>query len=164
MYKQIEAFYVKNRNKLVNRISKRLGGDRASAEDVVQEAFARCLYFQHSYDPELGKLEVWFNKILYNALRDFQNESRAVIVVSDSNICVEEVLVHFPKNRAVSKMIQEKIEDVRNEKHYQILRLFFVLGYSSKEISQIEDKVTVTNVTTVVKRFRDKLSEELKWR
>lgn len=136
-----------------------LRGDYAAAEDVVQEAFTRALTFYDSYDSTKGELTPWFNTILYNSLRDVQKEMRGQPSENIKDFCVEDMfaeydLVNSPEKRLI---ISKHINLIKNEKHKRILELFFLLGYTSTEISQIENKVSVSNVTTVVSRFRERV-------
>lgn len=164
--KEITELYKSDRKKFVNIMSRILRGDYAGGEDIVQEAFTRAWQFQHSFDPKKGTLRVWFNKILFNALRDWQNQKRGQPTFTGEDFSAADVLpVHsFSRSPEFSKLIRQRIATHKNQKHRSVLELFFILGYTSTEISQIEEKVSVSNVTTIVSRFRDQLTEELKWR
>lgn len=153
---KIEEIYLNGNRGHVKMMTRILNGDWAAAEDVVQEAYARALQYFPTYDPERGPIIPWFNRILFNSLRDIQREYKSRPTESSDDIGEEEVLngVVLPDN------VVEIIQDVKNEKHQRILYLFYVLGYNSREITEIEDEVTQTNVTTVVSRFRDSFVEE----
>ena len=70
------------------------------------------------------------------------------------DISCEDVLTSV---RGKSELIPQLIKTVESEKHRRVLELFFILGYSSKEISEIEERVSISNVTTIVGRFKEKL-------
>src|SRR5438132_10159275 len=57
------------------RAAAAIAGDRAAAEDAVQDAFARAVRKQRSYDGR-GSLEAWVWRIVVNAARDAQRDSR----------------------------------------------------------------------------------------
>jgi RNA polymerase sigma factor (sigma-70 family) len=137
-------------------MSRILKGDYASAEDVVQEAFCRAWKFRGLYDPDKGKFSSWFNAILFNALRDVQQEARAGPARYTPEISPDNILadVDLLDKKDKKKFLKKKISKVKKEKHRQVLELFFVLGYTSKEISQVVDKMTQTNVTTIIMRFK----------
>jgi RNA polymerase sigma factor (sigma-70 family) len=161
----IEELYKKNYNKYVNIMARILHRDYAAAEDVVQEAFCRAWKFRHSYDENRASLETWFNKILFNSLRDVQMEMRGNPLEMPQEVSAEDL---FPapdywKNPEFGKMIRDKVEGVDNPKHRSVLFLFYIMGYTSTEISQIEEGVSVTNITSIVSRFRNKLTKEMKW-
>lgn len=139
----------KNKIKLMTRI---LRGDKSAAEDVVQEAFLRAWKFFSLYDSERASLAAWFNGILFNSLRDYQREMRGVKLVSTSDVSAEDLII--PEQRS-TKDIEPLIEKVHNEDHKEVLYLFYVLGYTSREISQVVPKMTQTNVTTIATRFKE---------
>lgn len=155
--KEIEQLYKENRKRYVNLMSSILRGDRAAAEDVVQEAFTRALYFQGTFNPERGKLKTWFNTIMFNALRDIQREMRGYPSEDSANFSSEDVehFTDFKEQPEKMLFLEYKIANVNNPRHKRILELFFLLGYSAREISQVEEGVSISNVTTVVSRFRD---------
>lgn len=150
--KQFRATH-KAHTKLMTRI---LNGDAATAEEVVQETYLRALTYFPSFDPKRGPFIKWFNMILFNTLRDIQREYQNRPKELIEGVSFADILTHeeLPMN------VEQKILEVENEKHQRILYLFYVLGYNSREISQIEAETSQTNVTTVVARFRDKLKEE----
>ena len=145
-------------------MSRILRHDRAGGEDVVQEAFCRALKFYGSYDERRGKLETWFNTILFNSLRDNQRASKGSGQEESDKLSLENVfnLSALAASPELRKLISDGVEETRDHKHRRVLYLFCILGYTSMEISQIEEKVSQTNVTTIVNRFRDRLKEQVK--
>ena len=150
-----ESFFKEVSLKKVKMIARILNGDYETAEDVVQEAFARAIKFQYSYDEKRGPLDKWFNTILFNSLRDQQRQDRG-LPQENSELVPDEASLLFSLTVEKDK-IPLWISRVKNEKHKRILTLFYIQGYSSKEISQIEKQTSQTNVTTVVQRFREEL-------
>lgn len=154
---QLLELYKNDRKRYINIMSHILRGDRAGAEDVVQEAFTRAVRFIDNYNPKKGKMSTWFMTILFNALRDVQKEMRGQVQYQNcDNLSMEDVFgedeIVFSKEFKI--LLRKKIESQKNEQHQQILMLFFISGYTSTEISQLMEKVSPSNVTTVVSRFR----------
>jgi RNA polymerase sigma factor (sigma-70 family) len=154
----LTALYEKVYIHKVRIMSRILKGDMALAEDVVQEAFTRAVKYIHLYDETRGMIETWFNAILFNALRDVQKSER------NQQEIYKEISLHDVLDPAKSILTPEYKQDLykhiqmsKNEKHRRILELFFLYGYSSKEISEIEEGMTQSNVTTIVMRFRSSL-------
>lgn len=151
-------FYTENYPRLVNQIAKKVAGNRDVAEDIVQESFEKALRFQHAYDPERGKFSTWFNTILYNVLRDTQRLNK-----DSQEECIDELSVvnllgdTSLGNEEYSREIREQLYSSKNLRHRDILELFFIYGFTSKEIPYMLEGVSQSNVTTIVKRFRDKL-------
>ena len=141
-------------------MSRRLGGDYHTAEDVVQEAFTRAVKFLPSYDPDVGPFHSWFNVILYNSLNDVRNSNRVVSEPLKEEIVVTDIFnTNKFQNEDFRKYLSSTISGVPNKKHREILRLFYIIGYSSKEIPNLVADTTQSNVTTIVQRFRKQLEE-----
>lgn len=152
----IQQLYVENSQNQIKMMTRILRGDWAQAEDVVHEAYARALQYQDSYDPKRAKISTWFNKILFNALRDVQQEYN-----NRPQETTEEVSTEDLDMKEIDERVVQAINKVKNEKHQSVLWLFFVKGYNSKEISQIEDEVSQTNVTTIINRFKSEVCDKL---
>lgn len=153
---EIEELYIRTHKSKIKLMGRILGGDYAAGEDVTQEAFCRAWKFYPSYDPNIGKLEAWFNSILFNSLRDYQREMKGEPSSQAKEISPEDVLMNISTDFT---LIRKSIRQVRNKKHRRVLELFFIMGYTSTEISQIEEKVSISNVTTIVNRFKEELSD-----
>lgn len=140
------------------KIMARIVKDDAAGEDIVQEGFLRAWKYYPAFNPERSGIETWLNAILFNALRDYQNEAKSNVGVS-KDVSPEDVLgdVNLSSDPELRELVQTSIENVKNEIHREVLYLFFILGYTAKETSQIVPKMTVTNVTTIVTRFREKI-------
>ncbi len=152
---EIKSLYEAKFDQQVRTMARKLGGDIFTAEDVVQEAYCRAYRFYPSYDPQRGPLGPWFNSILYNALRDEQRAARGA-PEEFNEMKVEDVLT--PQWRSeFGVYLANTVSVVRNIKHRRVLELFVLLGYTSKEVSQIERDMTQTNVTTIVERFKEGL-------
>lgn len=158
MFKEIDRYYRENYRTKVAIISRVLR-DMSSAEDVVQEAFFRALKFHKSFDPKLGSLDKWFNSIMFNCLREHQRNMKGFHHSDSATISCEDVLGNIDVIHGTDKQsyLYSKIREVKNPEHKRVLMLFFRLGYTSKEISQIESGMSQSNVTTIVHRFKEGL-------
>jgi RNA polymerase sigma factor (sigma-70 family) len=155
----IERLYREIRTPSVKMMSRILGGDWHGGEDVVQEAFTRALRFYPSFDPEKGKIKAWFNGIMFNALRDYQRDSRFGPQSEAEDFSVEDMVGELSVSNFEEKReyLSYEIARTKNPQHREVLHLFFMLGYTSNEITQIVSKMTQTNVTTIVTRFKEKI-------
>lgn len=145
----------------VKVMSRILGGDVALAEDVVQEAFTRAVKYILLFDEEKGLMETWFNAILFNALRDIRKQER------NYQELYREIWLHDVMDPSKALLTPEykrdiylALQEVENDKHRRVLELFFLYGYTSKEIAEVEEGVTQSNVTTIVMRFRNGLKKD----
>lgn len=136
MYKLIEQFYKDNYSTLVKRLNRRAGG-RENAEDVLQEAFLRALKYGGSFNPERQELGAWFNTIMNNTLVAHQR-----IVMLDGMSTSYDEAVHeecYECDAEEKLLIGEIIEHIeeRDERHRNILHLFFICGYKVKEVQEV---------------------------
>ena len=99
---------------------------------------------------------------MFNSLRDVQNQSRATPTPLVEDVSAEDLFAPswLNQNSPFRKHLESKVKSVQNPQHKDIIYLFFILGYSSKEIAEIESKVSQSNVTTIVMRFRDSLEKK----
>lgn len=159
---EIEKLYREKFNPSVKLMSRILQGDWHGGQDVVQEAFTRAWEYYPSFDPDRGKINVWFNAILFNALRDYQKETRIGPQNDAEDFSVNDILNELNISNFEEKRdyLAHKISWVQNPNHKEVLRLFFMLGYTSTEISKIVPKMSQTNVTTIVTRFKERIMIE----
>ena len=158
--KNLDKFYRENNKRLINQICRGKGLDRDTAEDVVQEAFLNAIKYYHNFNSERGPLKAWFNMILRNTFYDRYN---AVVLAQEDSLDRAENLSDIfecrgggpsPEELGVIKTYLDLIE---NPKHKKIAEMYYLAGYTSIEIAQVEKSLTQTNVTTIIKRVRQKL-------
>jgi len=152
----IDAYFRETKDKHVAKMNKIIP-DRSTCEDIVQDAFLKAHVYKDTYDNN-RPIGPWFNKILFNTLRDYQRDYKRGLDIADFDIdlCVEDKEYEFNIN--TKNLVEENIDLVVNRKHRRILRLFYSLGYPVKDISENED-VSVSNVTTICNRFKLHLEE-----
>lgn len=149
----LEEFYKQNYKRHVKTISRILKWNKDLAEDVVQEAYTKAFQYADTYDPNRGTYNTWFNRILFNVLRDVQNNFVATVALHEGIEGDEQGIEYLI-------FIDNELKYVRNSKHKRILELFYISGYSSTEISRMVTGVSQTNVTTICNRFKDRIKEK----
>lgn len=150
----LDTFYQENHERQTN-IMTRLAGSRDAGEDVVQEAYTRAWKYQGSYNANKAKLNTWFNTILYNSLRDYKKLDKLGGVVVDNN--TDDIEEHIPYERVQEHLllVWGEIDAMKSKSRIKrILYLFYILGYRSDEIEQIEKDITQSQVTTISNRFK----------
>ena len=158
---ELEDFYKNNYKRLVNQLRSRKNLSHSAAEDTVQEAFLNAHKYFHKFDPETGKIKSWFNSILRHTLYDMYSKSTAefdevlekAVNMSDDFACRGGSL-----NSEEMAVVVEALNLIENPRHKKIAEMFYISGYSTGEIASIGGGVSVTNVTTVLTRVREKLS------
>ena len=155
----LEQFYRDNHEKHINIIAKIIGRDVHTAEDVVQDAYAKAFKYKDTYNPKFGKVNTWFNRILFNTLRDYQRKYKQNLKVVNrfiDEVSEEDQLVEFHE---APPSFEECLDDMSNTKHRKIVVLHYILGYTCREVASAE-QTTVQNVTTICSRFRARLREK----
>lgn len=138
----VEELYRKYFDSEVKLISRYVGRD--TAEDIVQDAFINVLKYYNKSRPK--NVEAWLRRIIFNCLSKHFKENRTI---------EEDPLKPISDERKVD--ILEHIESVSNPKHKEVLKLFYILGYTSKEIENLKEGMSGNNVRQITKRFRDDL-------
>lgn len=152
----LDIYFRKNHDRHLKTINKILYSSRETAEDIVQEAYLKAYKYMDTYDPERSEFNTWFNKILFNTLRDYQRDFKNApeMVDLDVNMCIDDNKYDF--NLDTHKSLEESIDRIKNKRHRKFLILYYILGYSAREIAETED-TTVTNITTICSRFKQTL-------
>lgn len=65
-------------------LATRVLGDRALAEDAVQEAFTRLWREAHQFDPERGGFSAWWHRMLMNCTLDSRRRLRPVAPIEEA--------------------------------------------------------------------------------
>ena len=156
----LEKHYTQNAGRLVKKYI-RIAGSKEAAEDVVQEAYTRALKYYSSYDPSIN-FGQWFSRILKNSLHSFKNAEKG-------HACEEldEELVEGVEGGAYNKVLIEEIKkEISNypDDVKEVLRLYFVHGYSPRSIVKIVEmryKSISQHIYKFKKDIRDKHGEML---
>lgn len=153
---EIGDFYRRNYIKHLKNIN-RIVHNNEVAEDIVQEAYARAIQYSEQFDPKRGKFTSWFNKILYNTLRDYKEEHKKRAHYKPCDNVEDAILFHKQSDKFF--LVEKEISKISRDKTRKVLTLYFLLGYSSKDIEELTD-YSQTNVTTITSRFRSLLIDK----
>lgn len=151
----VEEYYRDKYEELVKRYTRRSGGVQ-NAEDIVQEAFARCLTYLPAYDGK-SPFENWFSRILQNCFKEYMNVERNY----GMNTTKEDVDVPCPislENKRLVHDVKKYIEEKVAEDEREILNLYYIRGYSLKDVKKITDE-KYRRVNYVVYKFKEVLDK-----
>jgi|SRR6476660_2692329 len=153
-YPGLLEHYKENYSKLVKTMTWRADTVWA-AQDIVQEAYARCMKYWKSYDTEV-EFAKWFSMILNNCLYDYKNEEKGHFGEEFNEELTEGVdcdkhVTHI--YWGIDKLIAEKPEHMR-----EILEYHFQQGYTATDISRITEH-TYSNIHKIIQRFKEELKE-----
>lgn len=151
MSKQIEELYVKHSENQINMI-KKIVKNHSEAEDIVHDGYAKAIEKLDQFDEEKGSIKTWVNAIIFNGLR---NKKRELINIQN----LKTILFIREFNNEDLVWIKEQINLIRNPKHKLIVELYYKYGYTTTEISELFETISVTNVTTICNRFKNVLKE-----
>lgn len=146
----------------------RLTGNRAEAEDLVQEAYIRAYRFMHRYDASMP-FQNWVYRILSNAFVDLVRKSKRWTTVSidqinaagttwdlaDSRLNAEGAMLH----ESVNGNLQTALNHMNPEFRTAIL-LSDVEGLSYEEIAEVM-QCSVGTVRSRIHRGRNQLKHNL---
>jgi len=147
----IEQHYRDNYKKLVYRIAYRVRGP-ANAEDVVQEAYARALKYVDN--TEVLEFDKWFNRLLNNACKDWQNVERHQ-GMAWSNI-PEDALGGYDLPDSIDL---EPLIAHNSPAHQEVLRLYFKSDMREVDIVHVVGK-TYGAIHQILVRFRRENQDE----
>lgn len=151
----IEKHYRENKDRLIKRISFRIGGNFHGAEDIVQTAYERAIRYRDSFNGDL--FDKWFSTILNNSLREYQNEEKGYVQAGedDEEIAESVSCPHYPTH--IMREVFELI-DTKSEIQIEVLTLYFRHEYSAIDISRITN-IPYKTAHQIIQRFRNELKE-----
>lgn len=156
-FPELEKYFEKEYNKLVQKVSRRAGSPE-NAEDVVQESFFRACKYWASYNPERQKLGAWFNTILSNACKDKVRDERMLgmsVELEESHIDPVEMEEEVYAQQKVMALWEDK-----NDVHKEVLRLYYECGYKPVEIKEVLD-LELGTTKQIIWRFKQEVKEKL---
>ncbi|MDE5924793.1 MAG: RNA polymerase sigma factor [Muribaculaceae bacterium] len=109
-------------------------GDAALADDVAQESYIKAYLSCESFS-NVGKFNAWIFKIGYNTFLNHRRGERLTVGMED----VREVAA---SDKADLKFVYQDLYEALNRlpaKERTSVLLFYMQGYSIKEIAEIED-------------------------
>lgn len=151
----VEEYYRDNYEELVKRYVNRAGSYQ-NAEDIVQEAFARCLQYLPNFDGKMP-FENYFSRILQNSFREFKVAERNY----GMNMSHEEADTPCPIDLENKRLVYDVKQYIRNnmpKDEREILELYYIKGYSLKDVQKITDE-KYRRVNYVVYKFADVIKE-----
>ena len=154
----LEQYYEKSRQRHVNFIRNKLHFNKDQAEDIVQEAFIRAFIYFKNYDPNKGKLDNWFSQILFRTYLKFLKAKGNSHDSINRHLNIEDSRNY---NEIIENLctVEKVIKRVENKLHRDILKLFYLVGYTTPEIHEILG-VSETSISQVCFRFRKQLKSE----
>lgn len=157
----VEDHYRKNYKLFVNRMTNRVPHkSKDLAEEVVQEAYSLALKYWKAFNPEIGRFDAWFNRILNNACnRCVQLEGGGTLSLDDEYDLEPFFLnedMDIPQEVVI--IVQEAIKKEPPDRS-EVLNMFFNLGMKTREIEECTS-YSHSNIRQIIRRFRIKWGDE----
>lgn len=151
----IEAYFRSNYKQLIKTARRRVGNySLQSAEDAVQEAFARAFKYYRTYNSN-ESFEAWFSGILTNCINQIKRDERDMGVVNRD----EEVENIGASNSTIvfTKEVENLFSKVK-PRDQEILNCYFFHDLKSREIAELHN-ISHDVVRDVIRRFRQKVRQ-----
>lgn len=130
-------------------------GNKDEADDIAQETLVKAYLSSEGYNDE-GKFAAWIFKIAYNTFLDHRKTSRTFLPIDN-------LRAEMANDKADSSYEYEELYLALNslsEKERTAILLFYIKGYSIKEISKIVDSKEDA-VKKQLSRGREQLKHKL---
>jgi RNA polymerase sigma-70 factor (ECF subfamily) len=148
---------------------KLLGGDRSSAEEVVQEVFLKVWRSSHTFDPSRGSFSTWLYRVTRNVALDLYRKRTSrirpvadgdsqIAAASDSSASPEQVVDDSWLSWRISRALEGLVATER-----EVIELAYFQGLSQREISQrtgVPLGTVKTRTYSAMKRLRGGLAGE----
>lgn len=159
--KLIEEHYKLNYTTLIKKLTYRVPNKSvALAEEVVQEAYARAVKYFPAFEPKINTFEKWFNAILRNATKDCHASESGGGTSKEYDENTEDIRISRDDHKKIHYMKLEIYQIQKtSQRDYQVLSMFFMNGFTSKDIS-VYMGMTHSNVRQIIFKFKAKINEE----
>ncbi len=154
VYLLIEEHYKRKFKDQVKGLSHATGGYH-NAEDTVQEAYTRACKYWNTYD-QARTFDAWFQTILSNCVRDKQRDSVLNGMVQEAANVMADPPTGDVTNRIYLDEVVKKMMAYPKHVAY-VLKMYLLLGYTSKEIAEFTD-YKPENIRQIVTRFRQEVA------
>lgn len=149
--------YKKSYNRLVKRTQNRVPNRSIHlAEECVQEAFARAWRYLKAFDSNKDIFEKWFEGILRNVINDCRETETNLGITKE--IPEEYPAISVSKEDKAKVTLMMKLIELKSGPHQEVLKLFFVHGFKTREISSYLN-MNHSNVRQIIFKFRDSVNE-----
>ena len=148
---------------------KLLGGDRSSAEELVQEVFLRVWRSSETFDSSRGSFSTWLYRVTRNVALDlYRKRTRRILPVPDgeSQIAATRDTSAGPQEIVddswLSWRISRALEGL-GATHREVIELAYLQGLSQREISErtgVPLGTVKTRTASAIKRLHQSLAGE----
>ncbi len=153
MHDVIHKHYTECSVRLMKRLYFR-AGDVWSAEDVLQESYARALKYWGSFNGD--NFEKWFNTIMNNSLREFKNMEKGYSAIEYDDELGEGTACPQYHARVMAQVYE--LIDTKSLVQIEVLTLYFQQEYTARDISHVTE-YSYSQIHQIIQRFRNELKD-----
>lgn len=153
--KLLEEHFVENRDVMVKQANRKIG--EFFAEDVVQEAYTRCMRYVDNLPEDKKVLNSYVYKVMRNVIKDYLSDSISSVGVEEDMLESGELNDEW-EAKGVLKEIKRDILRLKSPRK-EIIYCALIQGDRYELISSI-NKVNVQTVKDMVKYYRKQLEEK----
>lgn len=119
------------------------------AEDIVQEAFLKCLG-KSSYNPKKGPLENWFYSVLRSKLRQYYRDKSKDPTFINIESILDSIFLSVEEKQNLSLIIEES---PFSDLHKEIIFDKIIMGHTYQQVADMYG-MRQGNIRQIIKRFR----------
>lgn len=117
--------------------AERLMGNRAEAEDIVQDAFTKLWLNAHKFDAEKAKFTTWFYRVVMNRCLDVKRKKKPVALPENYEKVDEKANVEKDLEKSEQgKIIQQALSEIPERQRAAIVLCYYE-EMSNKEAAEV---------------------------
>jgi RNA polymerase sigma-70 factor (ECF subfamily) len=149
----------------LHAFARRMLGNGADAEDIVQEAFLRVWYRSETWTPGQAKLSTWLHRIVHNLCIDLHRHRKGERMNINIETIQDELAtpMNTPEEDFVAAQTSQQVERALQElpeKQRSAIILCHYQGMSNRQAATVLN-VSVTALESLMARGRKMLREKL---
>lgn len=149
----------------LHAFARRMLGNTADAEDIVQEAFLRVWYRSHQWQPGTAKLSTWLHRIVHNLCIDLRRHRKGECMNINIETIQDELAapINTPEEDFVASQVSQQIECALQElpeKQRSAIILCHYQGLTNRQAAEVLD-ISVTALESLMARGRKTLRQKL---
>jgi len=149
----------------LHAFARRMLGNTADAEDIVQEAFLRVWYRAHTWQPGQAKLSTWLHRIVHNLCIDLQRHRKGEKMNINIETIQDELAApsNTPEENLLGEQTSQQVECALQElpeKQRSAIILCHYQGMSNRQAAEVLN-VSVTALESLMARGRKTLRQRL---
>jgi len=137
----------------------RLTGDRATAEDIAQEAFIKAFQRLDTFDGTKSRFSTWLYKIATNKAFDYLRANKQLLPSEDIDELADEAAPDYAAEET-NRHVRNAVAALQPPTHRQVVEAYYWHGKSYQQIAD-DMKIPINTVRTWLRRAKQQLRSDL---